>query len=897
MNFLTETEAIKALSSSLKLKLSNEQLDIIQEDLKHPLLINAIAGSGKTTTFMLRILYLILTGQLRSNEILGITFSKKSQLDMRTKYVNMTKKLKENDVINNHVEIKKQFNVKPTFSTFHALFYGLLRKIGIHGNLQLIPHGSNVFLKMYKQIDDKNDQGTSQDIFNNIFQYRESLINNNYSNNGLDLITNMNDIHSKKQATDFDDFVSLQANLAYKEPNLTLGKERIKNYYKVVNIYNEYKRKHGYIDFNDMKTILLNDLNNYENLKKYKYIMSKVKYTVLDEFQDIDTTQWEILTKILSKNVLRCLTVIGDDDQSIYSFRGSNPNYILNYKINMQKLIHKTSSVKTLSTNYRTGGNILKITVPMIEKNKQRMNKHIYPFKDNSDHGKVFISDNINAYTKHIIHDINDNRLQKNDVVVLTRYNDSRMILSDALANYGYYTNFKNAKLILQNNRYFDAIVGCLQTFVLQDAAPMKRLSRYIGFTAYQELIKKLIDLKPEILNSTDYFLTKINDYLLPKQEEKLQKINKKTIDVYKNVQKILKKLKSINGKIEVENNVNQNVVSNKLISLIEQRKNIIYSIIDECKDVIDPYFSYMKKNNFISISTMNSIDDYLTNSIINYWKSVEDIKYFVDNNNDKKQIMNDSKMINTINKNNNINMKISFLSIHQSKGLEFKHVYLYDSNNKEVGANYIHLAKHFTPKMSLHDFTKSIIKMSENEVIKIENIYVKDKISFSAYSDLANKIDLTNFKYQAFQPRLKETDLIFNNVSNKHVSFIQKLARYLYYQTNDTGNNNDNIYKRYFELLYRQTLKVINKIEEERRLLYVAITRSKDNLYLDLPKNSIPILLELNLQKAQLLTTNDNFKIGKFLLEKWQNNMYKSTSKELKPIYFAKPILNTKTK
>src|SRR5699024_10327695 len=104
------------------------------------------------------------------------------------------------------------------------------------------------------------------------------------------------------------------------------------DYVDVMTKYQELKRQNGYIDFNDMKMLLLKSMEDPNHLQFYQRIMSRYKIAVIDEFQDIVNLQWKIISKLLSPETMQHLIVIGDDDQSIYAFRGSNPKFILNYK-------------------------------------------------------------------------------------------------------------------------------------------------------------------------------------------------------------------------------------------------------------------------------------------------------------------------------------------------------------------------------------------------------------------------------------------------------------------------------------------------------------------------------------------------------------------------------------
>src|SRR5699024_4443793 len=115
---------------------------------------------------------------------------------------------------------------------------------------------------------------------------------------------------------------------------------------EVVTYYQELKIQNGLVDFNDMKMLLLKSMKDKKYLKQYQDVMKQFKLVIIDEFQDIDNLQWKIISKLLSTETVDRLVVIGDDDQSVYSFRGSNPKYIMNYHELMP-----TAQTLNLSTN------------------------------------------------------------------------------------------------------------------------------------------------------------------------------------------------------------------------------------------------------------------------------------------------------------------------------------------------------------------------------------------------------------------------------------------------------------------------------------------------------------------------------------------------------------------
>ena len=134
------------------------------------------------------------------------------------------------------------------------------------------------------------------------------------------------------------------------------------------------KRKTGYFDFDDMLVgCYLFLKNNPELLIKYQ---ERFQYFLVDEFQDINKVQHELIKILsqLSKNVC----VVGDDDQAIYSFRGSDPQYILNFDHDFPG-----AKVIRLTENYRSSHQIVATANRMIKRNQNRMDKTMHAQHNN----------------------------------------------------------------------------------------------------------------------------------------------------------------------------------------------------------------------------------------------------------------------------------------------------------------------------------------------------------------------------------------------------------------------------------------------------------------------------------------------------------------------------------
>lgn len=295
--------------------------NIAQEEIIHTvegqLLVVACPGSGKTTTLLRRIHYMIHDAHIPAEQILMVTFSSAAASEMQERY-------------------QKQFGMDAvTFSTIHSMCMSILKRFGGYTKESILSQPREYFyeaLRRQKGINDINEFITG--LLTEI-----SVINNNN--------ISLNDYR----------------------PKCTKDK---KLFLKLLEGYKEYKDHLHLIDFDDMLQkayeIMLNDK------ECLRYLQNKYRYIQVDEYQDTNLIQKNIIYLLAGDN--GNLTVVGDDDQSIYAFRGAKPEIMLNF----QKDYPKAKMVK-MSTNYRSGKDIISAADRVIRVNQNRFQKDFIGFK------------------------------------------------------------------------------------------------------------------------------------------------------------------------------------------------------------------------------------------------------------------------------------------------------------------------------------------------------------------------------------------------------------------------------------------------------------------------------------------------------------------------------------
>ena len=305
------------------MNLSKEQQKAINH-INGPALVLAVPGAGKTTVLIHRTGNLILNYGISPENILSITFSRASAMDMKSRF---------NKV---YGDIS---NIPVHFSTIHSFSFGLIREYAYRNRISytLIEDGKkelnkyNILKRIYYSI--------NKDYIND--EKLENLINS------IGYIKNMQ-ISPEKFVKKFD--------------------ANIKNFVDIYKAYEEYKKNHNLIDFDDMLTIALEILNKDSYLlNKYR---NRYKYIQVDEGQDTSKIQIEII-KILS-SPKNNLFIVADDDQSIYGFRGAYPKGLLDFNST-----YKNSKVYYMEENYRSSKNIVSICNKFIKQNTLRYDKNI----------------------------------------------------------------------------------------------------------------------------------------------------------------------------------------------------------------------------------------------------------------------------------------------------------------------------------------------------------------------------------------------------------------------------------------------------------------------------------------------------------------------------------------
>jgi len=295
-------------------KLNNEQRAAVKH-VSSPLLVLAGAGSGKTRVITNKIVYLVNQCHIPAKNIVAVTFTNKAASEMRHR-------------VGKALESNQRRGLK--VSTFHTLGLNIIKSELKHYDLRA----------NFSILDEKD-----------CLQMMEEIIDS------CDISLNM-----QYSLSDIKNKISLWKNelITPKQALLTATDEFLEQTAKVYQYYNKFLRSYNAVDFDDLLLLPLELFkSNPSILQKWQ---EKISYLLIDEYQDTNYIQYELIKLLLGSR--NCLTVVGDDDQSVYAWRGARPENLGQLKTDYPNL-----EVIKLEQNYRSTRNILSAANELIANN------------------------------------------------------------------------------------------------------------------------------------------------------------------------------------------------------------------------------------------------------------------------------------------------------------------------------------------------------------------------------------------------------------------------------------------------------------------------------------------------------------------------------------------------
>jgi len=584
------------LEKNYKINLNNQQKEAVTHT-RGPALVLAGPGSGKTTVIVSRTAYLILELKIKPENILTLTFNRAAKIEMEKRF---------NRVFSDLISGKKVH-----FSTFHSF--------------------CNLVVKDYEKMQGKylsRIEGNEESKNNKRLILKEIYENINGSRINDDQLENLiNDIGIIKN--------KMIKNIQEFETN-------IKNFSRIYNSYEEYKKANLLMDFDDMLTFA------YVILKKFPSILKKYtgRYTFIqvDEGQDLSKIQFEILKLLTGPGDLagfkeKNIFIVADDDQSIYGFRGAEPEYILNVEKQFGGC-----SFYYLNNNYRSTANIVHVSSNFIKNNTRRYEKKHSTCNEYKYDPFIIEARDQTAQYNFIVDKVNEHLSKKRDstIALLYRNNISSIPLAEALDRNGIAFNVKQNKLFFFNHWAVQDILAFLK-FSL-DQTDIDSFSR-IYYKMNRYISKAMLEyaLKAGYKNSVIDGILKDSD---------LETYRKMTLLNVKSEFKKLSKKKPFDALNYIEKNFNY------------------FGYVKEYCDGTGLFYDYI-----YSLFGVLKVMALKCKKITDYLERIEEVKELLENPSSES--------------------RVTISTIHSSKGLEYDCVMMLDMLNTELpGESAIDLAR-----------------------------------------------------------------------------------------------------------------------------------------------------------------------------------------------------------
>lgn len=466
--------------------LNTEQYNAMQAT-EGPVLVSAGAGSGKTRLLTYRIAYLITDCHVPAQKILAITFTNKAAGEMKDR---IQKVAPDGDLV--------------TVLTFHSFCARMLRTYAS-------------MIEGYKENFTIFSENDTSKIFKDIFKKLEiddESTKSNFKHN-LSVIKNEN--------MSIDEFTRIYS-----------YNKDINRFVKFYELYQEELKKNNAMDFDDLLINFYKLISTNQDV--LDSIQNKYTYFSVDEFQDTNTLQYDIVKLLASKT--RNILVVGDEDQSIYGWRGANIENIFNFTKDFPE-----AKIFKLEENYRSSKKILDKANLIIKNNKNRLDKKL--FTSNSEGTDVFYyqamneTDEADFVVRNILR-IHDAGVPYHEIAILMRLNSLSRVFEEKLLTYNIphimYNGFKffERQEIKNVLAYLTAIVNP------DDNVSFSRIinfpKRGIGDTSIEKLneiaIKNQSSLKDVVLN--------YENEILPKAlKDKLKELKQLLLTLEQNIDKM----------------------------------------------------------------------------------------------------------------------------------------------------------------------------------------------------------------------------------------------------------------------------------------------------------------------------------------------------------------------
>ncbi len=554
----------------------NKEQKIAVEHKKGPLLVLSGAGTGKTRVLTSRFVYIVKNLNVEFNRVIAVTFTNKAANEIKERV---------------NKELQRSIET-PWIGTFHSIFAKFLRKhselVNLKSNFTILDIEDQK--KLLKQVLNycKIDKDINEGIYHNEIQ--------NLKDNKI--LFNENEKISKFSSVD-----------------------------RLVDIYSYYQQRLIEINAVDFGDILLHSLNILSNNKEIqKSYQNFIEHILIDEFQDTNLIQYDLIKLILNRE--KNLFCVGDDDQSIYAWRGANIDNIINFPKEFN------SPVVRLTKNYRSNSSILEAAACIISNNKNRLGKDLISFNKKIPDQKI----NINSFYSQeeeslwISDNISKKFNENHSIGILVRLTAQMRSIEDKLIKYALPYEIIGGPRFFERKEIKDILAYLKLSNSFQDDLSFERIinlpKRGVGDQSLKSIIDNAREKKISFFESLELlsFENKLPGSLVLKTKPFIE---------------IIKKTSDLINKSSLEDIGIFIIEESGYLKMLENEKNKLKQIENESR--IDNLKEFVS-----ALSEFENLDDFLEH-------------VGLVNENQKKIKSNSVKV----------------MTLHAAKGLEFDHVYL----------------------------------------------------------------------------------------------------------------------------------------------------------------------------------------------------------------------------
>ncbi|MDZ7335980.1 MAG: UvrD-helicase domain-containing protein [candidate division KSB1 bacterium] len=556
------------------------------ENIDGPNLILAGAGSGKTRVLTYKIIYLIHKKKVSPENILAMTFTNKAANEMKSR-------------VESHLKATAN---GLWIGTFHSLFARILRR-----NCERLGYKSNFVI-----YDETDQLSLIKSVIADLGLSSSPQISPALIRSKIKFLKNSN-IRA-------EEFKPLQENVF---------DELI---YQIYRTYQERLLQSNAMDFEDLLMRSIDLFTFFPSV--LQFYQQQFKYILVDEFQDTNRLQYELL-KMLAK-AHQNISVVGDDDQSIYRWRGAEIRNILDFKDDF-----KNCSIFKLEQNYRSTSNILKVAYSIISHNQNRLEKQLWTDKEIGDRVTLILTsdatDEANIIVQKIKDEIKKNELSFSDFAILYRTNAQSRAFEEALKNNGInYTvvggvRFYERKEIKDILAYLKLIVNPY------DSISLKRIINYPMRGIGEATIRKLEEYSRETNKSLFEALGDI---------DRIDAIGNNTKESIRRFYQLIRKYNAIKDE--------KTLTPGELVAALVGELEIIVSLKQEG--------TFEAQNRIENIKEfINGINEFMANN------PKSDLNHYLEN----------IALISDVDNWDTTANSVSLLTLHSAKGLEFSVVFI----------------------------------------------------------------------------------------------------------------------------------------------------------------------------------------------------------------------------